>query len=215
MCEVFWQYVNKVSNTVRERLRIGILVSGSVKARRDLRPPSCWKWWGWSPGGLSDLFKVTHRASKAQGVRPGSPGSQSCSLLGLQFCCWLYAFLCFSQNETQIVKAARGFRDHLTQLWGIENLMEKYFFLWIWTWGYEDQEFLTATRTLEMKPTHKKSVDPREREKVSTNESVLLSLWSYVRNQYQKIFENNHSGSRWQSRRLCAHLLLQEHQNHN
>ena len=77
MCEVFWQYVNKVSNTVRERLRIGILVSGSVKARRDLRPPSCWKWWGWSPGGLSDLFKVTHRASKAQGVRPGSPGSQA------------------------------------------------------------------------------------------------------------------------------------------
>lgn len=104
MCEVFWQYVNKVSNTVRERLRIGILVSGSVKARRDLRPPSCWKWWGWSPGGLSDLFKVTHRASKAQEVRPGSPGSQSCSLLGLQFCSWLYAFLCFSQNETQIVE---------------------------------------------------------------------------------------------------------------
>ena len=29
-----------------------------------------------------------------------------------------------AQNETQIVKAARGFRDHLTQLWGIENLME-------------------------------------------------------------------------------------------
>lgn len=59
MCEVFWQCVNKASNMVREKAGIGIIVSPSVKAGRDLRPSSCWKWWGCTPGGLSDLFKVT------------------------------------------------------------------------------------------------------------------------------------------------------------
>lgn len=79
-CEVFWQYVNKASNVVREKLGIGIIVSPSVKAGRDLRPPSCWKWWGCGPGGLSDLLEVTRRASKNQGgnLGPLAPSPVRC-----------------------------------------------------------------------------------------------------------------------------------------
>lgn len=99
-CEVFWQYVNKVSNIVREKLKIGITVSPSVKARRDLRPPSCWKWWDWNPGGLSDLFKVTHRASKRPKSRtwvPWLPVLFSVRLAIFLLTIWIVLF-CTGQN---------------------------------------------------------------------------------------------------------------------